>query len=175
MLEARSFVESFDKAKKILEQIKAVYKGEYVIHDVIYASKDKSKSLVDELMRLRLVSKNIWNEKPVVLAVKNTEVKEVGKKASVSLKMQFDTEVEAKKYIEENLLDKFEYCYEFGRTGWQYDVAEGQVDLEDIEGLLSIEVKSKEGEGLRRLVELFEMKNIVKGPSVVRVKELLKR
>ncbi|MEK7148170.1 MAG: hypothetical protein AAB758_02630 [Patescibacteria group bacterium] len=175
MLEARSFVENFDKAKKILEDIKAVYKGEYIIHDIVFSSTDKSKTLTDELLRLRVISKNIWNEKNVILVIKNTEVKEVGKSYTVPLKMQFDTEAEARKYIDENLLDKFEYCYEFGRTGWQYDIGEDQLDLEDIEGLLSIEAKSKTEDGLKKLVKLFEIEDVIKGPSVIKVKELLKR
>lgn len=175
MLEVRSFVQRFDKAKEILEKEKALFKGEYVIHDTIYSSKDKSKTLIDELLRLRVISKNIWNEKNVILVIKNTEVKEVGKNSHIPFRMEFDTGAEAKKYVEENLKDQFEYCYEFSRVGWQFDIGEDQVDLEDIEGLLSIEAKSKTEDGLKKLAELFEMEDVVKGPSVIRVKELLNK
>jgi hypothetical protein len=175
MLEARNFVKSLDEAKKILSANNAVYKGEYKIHDIIYFSKDSQKTFADEFLRLRLVLKNIWDEKEVVVAIKNTEVKEIGKNSNIPLKKYFDTEGEAKGYIENNLLDKFIYSYEFDRMGWQYDLGDDQVDLEDIEGFLSIEVKSETEEGLKRLVNLFNMENILKGPSVVPIKELLKR
>ena len=93
----------------------------------------------------------------------------------VPLKEQFDTREEAEKFIEENLLDTFEYSYEFSRTGWQYNLPEGQVDLEDIEGLYSIEAKAKNEEGLKDLVSVFGITDTIKCPSVVAVKELLKK
>lgn len=175
MLEARTFVENFDKVKEVLKLCNAVFKGEYVLHDIIFASKNSTKTLTDEFLRLRVVSKNIWNEKEVIVAIKNTEVMNVGKNSIVPFKKEFDSKEEAQKFIEENLLDQFKYSYEFSRTGWQYDLPEGQVDLEDIEGLYSIEAKSKTEEGMKRIVKLFNIQDIIKGPSVVAVKKLLKK
>ena len=175
MLEARTFVNNFDKAREVLKSLDAVSKGDYEIHDIIFRSKDLSKTMVDEFLRLRVVPKNIWNEKGIIVAIKQTEVRDIGKNYTIPLKKEFDSREEAQKFIDENLLDKFEYSFEFSRTGEQYDFQEGQVDLEDIEGHLSIEVKSKTEEGLKRLVELFDIKDTIKGPSVVAVKELLKR
>ena len=175
MLEARSIVKSFDKIKGILESENALYKGEYIIHDIIYSSKDRTKTLIDEFLRLRFVQKNIWNEKEVVVAIKKTEVKTVGKNSIVPLKKQFDSVEEAQKYINENLLNRFEPSFEFSRTGWQYDIRGDQVDLENIEGIYSIEVKSESEEGLKKLANTFEMEDVLKGPSVLKVKELLKR
>ncbi len=172
MIEARSFVKNFNQAKKVLEEQKAVYKGEYKIHDKIF--KNKNKPLSEEFLRLRFVLKNIWNEKEVVVVIKNTYVKEFGKNSVTPLKKQFNTNEEAQKFIEENLLNDFEYSFEFGRTGWQYDLGNGeQVDLEDIEGNLSIEIKSETEEGIKNLIYLFGMDEIIKGSSVVKVKELL--
>ncbi len=175
MLEARTFVNDFDKAREVLKLLDAELKGEYEIHDMIFSSKDRSKTLVDEFLRLRIVPRNIWDEKPFIVAIKNTEVREIGKDYTIPLKKQFDSKEEAQKFIDENLLDKFEYSFEFSRIGEQYDFSDGQVDLEDIEGFLSIEIKSKTEEGLKRLAELFDMHYTLKGPSVVAVKELLKK
>ena len=175
MLEARAFLASLDEMKEILNKQNAVYKGEYQIHDIIYSPKDKNKTLTDEFLRLRVISKNIWDEKDVIVAVKNTELKEKGKNSIVPLKKQFDTKEDAQSYINENILDKFEHLYEFDRTGWQYDLGDDQVDMEDIEGHFSIEVKSATEEGLQKLIKLFGLENILKGPSVVEIKELLKR
>ncbi len=173
MLEARSFVKSLDKVREILLNNKAIFKGEYKIHDIIFAS--KNKSLTEEFLRLRIISKNIWNEKDVIVAIKNTELKEKGKNSVIPLKKQFDTQSEGQDYINNNLLNEFKYLYEFDRTGWQYDIREDQIDLEDIEGHYSIEVKSKNEEGLRKLIELFEIEEIIEGPSVVRIREILGR
>jgi hypothetical protein len=175
MLEARVFVENFNKAKEVLEVRKAIFKGEYVIHDIIFAPKDTTKTLVDEFLRLRIVPKNIWNEKEFIVAIKVTEVKDIGKNSVIPLKEQFDTRQEADRFIQQNLLDKFKYSYEFSRIGWQYDLSEGQVDLEDIKGLYSIEAKAKTEEGLKELISLFGITDTIKGPSVVAVKKFLSR
>ncbi len=175
MLEARNFVSDLDAARKVLNEHKAEFKGEYVIHDIIFRSKDKKKTLTDEFLRLRLVPKNIWPDKAVILAIKNTELKSVGKNSVIPLKMQFDKEQEARDYFSENLADQFEYAFEFKRKGWQYFIGTEGVDLEDIEGHCSIEVKSETEEGLKRLTELFGMRNIIVGPSVVAVKTILNR
>lgn len=175
MLEARSFVKSFDRAKEILNTNNAVFKDEYKIRDIIYKAKDPNKSLTDEFLRLRIFIKNIWGEKDFIVAIKNTIVKEVGKNSIIQLKVQFDTEAEAKEYVEKNLLDRFEYLYEFDRVGWQYFIGKDVVDLEDFECHLSLGVKSKTESGLKKLVELFELKDVIKVPSVVAIKELLKK
>lgn len=173
MLEARTLVDNLDKAKEVLKKEGAVFKGEYEIHDIIFSPKDTFKTLREEFLRLRLIPKNIWDEKEVVVSVKNTEVKGIGKNAAIPLKKQFNTKEEAEKFIEENLLDKYEYAYEFSRIGWQYDLGEDQVDLEDIEGHLSIEIKSNTEEGLEKLAQMFEIENTIKGPLVFVLKEIL--
>ena len=175
MLEARNFVPNLDEAKRALKENNADYKGEYFIKDIIFKSKDSSKTLSDEFLRLRLVPQNIWGEKGVILAIKNTELKEVGKNSVIPFKMQFDTEKEARDYIAANLADKFEYDFEFDRTGWQYFIGTQGVDLEDIEGCYSIEVKSETEEGLKKLVNMFNMKDVIVGPSVVAVKSILNK
>lgn len=173
MLEARAFISSFDHAKEVLEREQAQFKGEYIIHDKVYAA--KGKSLTEEFMRLRSIPKNIWPEKSFIVAVKNTELKTIGKNSVIPLKKQFDSKEEAQEYINDNLLDRFEYSYEFERTGWQYDLGEDQVDLEDVEGHLSIELKSKTEEGLKHLVDMFDVHETIEGPSVLAVKEILGR
>jgi hypothetical protein len=175
MLEARTFVDNFDRAKEILKSEGAIFKGEYEIHDIIFSPKDPAKTLSQEFLRLRLVPKNIWNEKEVIVAIKNTEVRKVGKDVTVPLKREFDSREEAEKFISENLLDRFEYAYEFGRVGWQYDLGEDQVDLEDIEGHHSIEIKSKTEEGLEELADLFSITDTLNGPLVASMKHILRK
>ena len=175
MLEARTFVENFDKAKEVLKSMNATLKGEYRIHDIIFTSNDSNKTMVDEFLRLRIIPKNIWKEKDFIVAIKNTEVKNIGKNYTIPLKKEFDSKEEAQNFIDENLLDRFNYSFEFDRIGWQYDLPEGQIDLEDIEGHCSIEVKSKTEEGLKNLVILFDIKDTIKGPSVDAVKNILNR
>src|SRR3989344_124692 len=175
MIEARVVLNNLEEPKKILEKEGAVFKGEYEIRDIIFRSKDPNKSLTDEFLRLRIIKKNIWNEKDFIVSVKNTEEREVGKNSIVSFRKEFDTEEEAREYIEENLLDRFEFDFEFDRVGSQYDLGEDQVDLENNSGQFSMEVKSKTPEGIKKLLKLFDIKEstVLKGPSVLSIKEYL--
>lgn len=177
MFDARVFPESLENAKKILEKQGVILKGEYQIHDFIFASVDPKQTLDKVFLRLRIVPVNIWNEKRVIVAVKNTELQKVGKKSIIPIKEQFDTESEARIFIDKNYSEKFKPDFDFDRKGWQYDLPNGdQVDLEDIEGRFSIEFKSKTEHGLQKLLELFEVnpEDVVKGPSVVVVRDRLK-
>ena len=175
MLEARTFVDTLDNARKVLEQENAIFRGHYVIHDYIYSSKDKSLPLERVFLRLRLIPKNIWNEKNVIVAIKQTELMEVGKNSIIPLRKEFDTEEEGRAFIDQNYSDTFEFVYDFEREGWQYDIGSDQVDLEDIEGHPSIELKSDTTEGLQKLLNTFNIKNTIKGPSVLEVKRILNR
>lgn len=175
MFDARTFPDTLKNAQEILKAQNAIFKGEYLITDKIYNSKDLSQDLNTVFLRLRSVPKNIWEDKPFIVAIKNTEVKNVGKQSIIPLKKQFDTEVEAQEFIDTNYLDQFEFSFQFNRIGWQYFIGEDGVDLEEIEGRPSIEFKSKTEEGLQKLLELFNVKpeEVIKGPSVVAVRDLL--
>jgi hypothetical protein len=173
MIDARNFVNSLDAARNILIAENAVFKGEYDIHDIIYKSKDLSVGIEKTFLRLRIVPLNIWNEKSYIVSIKHTDVKEVGKESIIPVKVQFDTEQEARDFVEKNYSDQFEYDFEFSRKGWQYDLGEDQVDLEDIQGHYSIEFKSKTEEGLKLLLTKFDAKDIIVGPSVMAVKNIL--
>ncbi len=175
MYDARIFLDSIKSARAILEQHNAIHKGDYAIHDIIYASRKAGETLDKVFLRLRLIPKNIWNEKSVIVAIKNTEIQEVGKRSIVPVKKEFDAKDEAEVYIKNNYEHQFEYSYEFDRSGSQYDLGQDQIDLEDIEGNYSIEFKSPTQEGLQKLLQMFNVKeeDIIKGPSVVAIKRLL--
>ncbi len=176
MLEARQFVKEIDTARKLLEQNNALFKGEYVCRDIIFSPRDISRSLGDKFLRLRVNEKNIWNEKYVIVAIKQTEKKEVGKNSIIPLRKEFDSEVEARGYIEKNLSELYKQDFEFTRTGWQYDLGEDQVDLERVENLkdcYTIEIKSPTEAGLKRLATIFGLTSPIQGPIVVAMKVLL--
>ena len=175
MFDARTFVETIDTARALLEKKKAIFQGEYAIHDVIFAPKESGLKIDHIFLRLRSIPKNIWNEKSVIVAIKQTEQRKVGKQSLIPLKKQFDTEKEARDFIEAHYSNQFEYLFEFNRIGFQYDLGSDQVDLEDIEGLHSIEFKSDTEEGLLKLLTLFDAKEVINGPSVVSIKDLLGR
>lgn len=176
MLEARAFVDSLGGARTVLEKEQAIFRGEYFIRDTIYRSKNPKESLTDVFLRLREVRKNIWNEKPIVVAIKKTECKAVGKHSHIPVKIQYDSLEEARNYIQEMYGEQFEYAFDFERIGWQYDIGANQVDLEIVnDTYCTIECKSETEEGLRRLTDTFGITDIlIDGPSVVVIEKLLK-
>jgi len=172
MLDARTFPPNLTTARTILTERNRNFKGEYEIRDLIYKSKDPSQTLATVFLRLRFIPLNIWNEKQVIVSIKNTELKSVGKQSIIPVKEQFDTEADARAFIEQNYSDTFEFDFEFSRRGWQYDLNGDQVDLEEIESYTSIEYKSKTEEGLRALLDTFGVTDdqVLKGPSVIEMR-----
>ncbi len=175
MFDARIFINEIESVRKILVENNAQFKGEYKIHDYIYSSKDKTMGLDKVFLRLRLIPLNIWNEKSVVVVIKNTELGSIGKRSIIPLKVEFNNESEARKYIKDNLLNEFEFDYDFERKGWQYDLGNDQIDLEDIQGRYSVEFKSPSIDELNNLLSKFNIKpdQVIKGPSVVEIKKYL--
>lgn len=177
MLDARTFPPNLTTARTILTEKNWNFKGEYEIRDLIYKSKDPSQTLATVFLRLRFIPLNIWNEKQVIVSIKNTELKSVGKQSIIPVKEQFDIEADARAFIEQNYSDTFEFDFEFSRRGWQYDLNGDQVDIEEIESYASIEYKSKTEEGLRALLDTFGVTDdeVLKGPSVIEMRNRIVR
>ncbi|MDN5274469.1 MAG: hypothetical protein JWP06_370 [Candidatus Saccharibacteria bacterium] len=178
MIEARIFTDSLDEAKTILTAQKAINKGRYKIIDEIFQSTDPSIPLIEEFLRLRVLPENIWDDKAVVLAIKTTELQAVGKNSDVPLRLQFDKKDDAETYYTQHLSNDYTTAFSFSRIGWQYIMPNGNVvDLEIIDDKYpSIEFKSQTSDGIEKLLSLFGISNeeVITGPSVVAVKELLK-
>ena len=176
MLEARAFVKEIESVRKILIEKQAIFKGEYRCRDIVFYPTDPNKGLEDELLRLRINEKNIWNEKDVIVAIKKTEKRDIGKNSVILARTEFDHEVDARKYIDKNFSDDFKLDFEFTRTGWQYDLEDNQVDLERVENIpdcYTIEIKSKTDDELKKLVKMFSLPEPIKGPTVVAMKKLM--
>jgi len=179
MIEARVFTDNLDDARMTLAGLNAENQGRYTIDDEIYRNIDDSILLVDEFLRLRAIPENIWDEKPVILALKQTELRLLGKNSHIPLKLQFDTKEEAKEYYAEQLAEEYIFDFSFSRIGWQYFLPNGDiVDLEVLEDeYASIEFKSNTDDGIKRLIGTFAINedDVMKGPSVVAFKQVLQR
>lgn len=177
MIEARAFVDSLHPARKVLANERAEFKGYYEIDDAIYRSIDDTVPLSDEFLRLRVLPVNIWPDKDVVLAVKRTNLHAIGKHSDIPTKLQFDSREEAERYVHQHFSHDYVFDYSFFRVGWQFRMPNSDVvDLETIEDRYhTIELKSETDEGIAALLAKFAIKDsdVIKGPSVVAVKQLL--
>lgn len=177
MIEARVFTENLDIARQKLTELDASCQGRYKIDDMIYRNVDETITLTDEFLRLRVVPENIWDEKAVILALKQTKLRTLGKNSHIPLKLQFDNKSDAEAYYTQNLKNEYVFDFSFSRIGWQYFLPNGDVvDLEILEDdYPSVEFKSQTDEGIRRLLGVFAINNddVMKGPSVVAFKDVL--
>jgi adenylate cyclase class IV len=178
MIEARTFVSEIDTLRSRLEENGAVFKGEYVLRDKIYSSYNPPKGLDDEFLRVRTHLKDIWGNPKVLVAVKIHKQKEIGVDTEVPLKKGFQTEEEAIKFVDENLLDHYKYEYEFSCTGWQYALGEDEIDLERVDDLTdfyTVEFKSETVEGLKKLESLLGLTDVIRGPIASHMKALIEQ
>lgn len=177
MIEARAFGVDIESIRAILERKGAVNKGRYEIRDTIYARKDGSAQISDEFLRLRVMPLNIWDEKSIVVAVKQTKLRAIGKQSYIPVRQEFDTIEEATSYIKEHLDGVYKKDFAFFRVGWQYILPNSDVvDLEIIENTHnSVEIKSETNVGIKQLAQQLNIKpeQFVKGPSVSAVRRLL--
>ncbi len=178
MIEARAFVLELDSARAILNVLNAEYKGHYRIHDTIFKNIITKNSLSNEFLRLRHIPENIWQDKPVILAIKKTTPRDIGKVSDIPTKLQFDTTAAAKSYYNSKLSDTYAEDFAFWREGWQYFLPNGDVvDLEIVEDkFATIELKSETDYGISLLIKRFKIpkSQIIIGPSVVAVRKLIK-
>lgn len=178
MIEARVFIDNLDDAKKVLAKEKAQLQGSYKIHDTIYRHRDSNVPLIEEFLRLRVIPENIWDDKAVILAVKRTNLHQVGKDSAIPLRLSFDTRREAENYYTQYLKDTYEKDFDFWRIGWQYFLPNGDVvDLEIVEDTYpTIEFKSETDIGIKKLADTLGInrRKVITGPSVVAIRKILK-
>ncbi len=160
MIECRGIILNIEDTKKEVEKLGAVFKSEYMFKDIIFIPNKDYFNLSDDFLRMRVYTKTNWPTKKIVLVRKQTEFKSIGKVDKIILKEEFDTEKDALEFINKNLAPEFKQGFEFSRTGWQYQLEDKRIFIEDIKGFkpsVEIEVNTEE-----ELTPLFEKLNIIK-------------
>lgn len=162
MIEGRAIISGIEDTRKKVEQLGATFKGEYIFKDVIFIPKKDDFNLSDDFLRMRVYSKTNWPTKNVVLVRKQTEFKSTGKIDKIILKKEFDTENEALNFVEESLSSEFIMGFEFSRTGWQYQLENHRIFIENVEDFKpSIEIEAETEEELKSLFDKFDIIEII--------------
>jgi adenylate cyclase class IV len=171
MIEARAVVESVEKARNSVESLGAEFKSDYAFKDIIYVPKKADYNLSDDFLRVRVMTKRNWPTKDVILVRKQTEWKEHGKLDNIVLREEFDTEEEAVDYIDKHLSTEFERGFEYSREGWQYQLGDSRIFVEDIGGYgPSVEVEADTEQQLQDILDKIGVKEVVKEsvPEIMR-------
>lgn len=152
MIETRFRVESIEQAKEKVASLDGRLKGEYTFKDIVLAKQGEC-DLRNGFLRLRVYKKNNRPTKKAVLERKQTKFDGKGKTSKAVLRKEFDTEEDAIAYAREQV-PGIERKFEYSRQGWEYEVRNSRVFVEDIEGLYpTAEVEAPDAETLKRLVD----------------------
>ena len=168
MIEARAVIESIEKAKSAVESLGGELKSNYAFKDIIFIPKSGNFDLNKEFVRIRVYTKTDWPTKDVVLIKKQAEWKKQGKVDKTLLKKEFDTEQEAFDFIEKNLPD-LKKGFEYSREGWQYQLGNSRIFIEDIKGYkptIEIEAEDKLDNLFDKIGVLEKLKDSV--PEIIR-------
>jgi adenylate cyclase class IV len=157
MAESRAIISDINGTRKKIEQLGAIYKGEYVFKDVIFIPQKADFNLNDDFLRLRIYTKNNWPTKNFVLVRKQRS--ELPKIGSSVFKKEFAAEKEALEFIDKEFSSEFKRGFEFSRTGWQYNLDNDHLFVEAVENfkpMIEIETESEQ-----KLKLLFDKIGIV--------------
>lgn len=159
MIEGRAIIKDIEETRQALIKLGAECVAEYQFKDIIFVPRTDT-SLNDDYIRIRVYSKNNWPTKNVVVMRKKAKFHAVGKEDTIVLKKEFDSEDEARQYIEQEFNDSFIFGFEFSRVGWQYSMGEYRLFVEDIEKMppvIEIEAGTEEA-----LAQLYKNIGIIK-------------
>ena len=162
MIEGRAVIENIEKTKVSVESLEGKFKSHYILKDIIFIPKKEDYNLNDDFIRVRVNIKSDWPTKKVILIRKQTEFKKIGKIDKVILKEEFDTEEDAFAFIK-NKLPEFQKGFDYKRDGWQYQLNNNRIFIEDIKGWKSsIEIEAESEEELKKLFDKIGILELVK-------------
>jgi len=150
MKEVRVVVKDLGSVKSKLESLGAEFKDDYSFNIVIFVPSGGQVS--KEYLRLKVYEVNNWDSKGFILTHKK---KDNGWKCL--LKKEFDTEEEVMNFIHDEFKG-FEMAFEFFREGWQYQLGDVRIFVEDVKGFKpSVEIEAETRGDLDKVLKEFEV------------------
>jgi hypothetical protein len=147
MIETRAIILDIQETKKKIENLGAIFQGDYVYKDIILVSNDENNDLCDGYLRLRVYMKNNWATKNCILVRKQAKSFNADINKKFILKKEFDSENEALNFVNEEFSGEFQRGFEYSRQGWQYQLENNHIYIEQVEDLkpmIEVEAESEE-------------------------------
>ena len=142
----------------ILQKLGVTKKAEFEFYDLIYQNKNGT-SITEDTLKVRVYQKNEWNSKSVLVIQKTAPVINGTKEDKVLLREQFDTVDEALAFINQKLIDQYNFLFKLEKSGIQYSNDNLDVWVEDIKGIgISIEFGSNDEKIIEDAITLFDVK-----------------
>lgn len=158
MFYARIILNNKDNLQQILNDLQAQKKSDFSFYDLVYLNRDGS-SITDDTLKIRVYQHNEWNSKAVLVIRKKAERINGVKEDKFLVREEFDTEEEAKSFVEDNYRDTFDYVFRLEKTGEEYQNDNLRIWIEDIKDMgISIEFGSESQESVEEVIKMFDVK-----------------
>lgn len=171
MVSGRAVIKDIKQTKSQVESMGGEFKSHYILKDIIFLPmQEKNYNLSDDFVRVRVNIKSNWVTKKVILVRKQTRFNQTGKVDNIVLREEFDTLEEAFEYIE-NKIPKFEKGFEFEKQGWQYQLGDERIFIEDTQDWKpSVEITTQSDQKLKELFDSLRVVEVVKlsVPEIIR-------
>ncbi len=166
--EVRGKIEDVKCARESAEKMDAISKGFYSRTDFIFKIKD-----VNDVLRLTIYEINNRQSKNYIFTHKTTEWFGNVKTDKIILENKFDTNEEVTNFMKDHYGD-FEEIIKYSRIGWEYELNEKNIFIENIEKLGPvIEIESDNKDDLENLLKIFDVSDIFSEPTSEIMRKLL--
>ena len=133
-----------DNVDEVIKKYDLKFKCDFSFYDLIYVNKDGT-SITDDTLKIRVYQINHWNSKNVLVIRKVAPLINGSKEDKVLLREDFDTVEEAKEYVNDNLLNEYEFAFKLQKSGNQYGNDDLDLWKEDVINLgISVEIGSED-------------------------------
>ena len=133
-----------DNVDEVIKKYDLKFKCDFSFYDLIYVNKDGT-SITDDTLKIRVYQINHWNSKNVLVIRKVAPLINGSKEDKVLLREEFDTVEEAKEYVNDNLLNEYEFAFKLQKSGNQYGNDDLDLWKEDVINLgISVEIGSED-------------------------------
>lgn len=132
--------------------------SEYGFYDLVYLNRNGA-SITEDTLKVRVYQKNEWDSKAVLVIQKRAVIEDGTKVDKVLTREQFDTELEALKYVEDNFSSSYDFAFKFSKTGIEYKNETIRVWVEDVENIgITLELEAEDADTLNSFITNFNIK-----------------
>ncbi len=146
-----------DNVDEVVKQYGLKYKYDFSFYDLVYVNVDGT-SITDDTLKIRVYQINHLKNKNVLVIRKVASLVNGSKEDKVLLREEFDTEEDAQKYVNDNLLKDYNFAFKLQKRGIQYCNEKFDLWKEDISDLgISVEIGSDDNDLME---EVFSSLNV---------------
>ena len=147
-----------DNVDEVIKKYKLNFKCDFSFYDLVYVNRDGT-TITDDTLKIRVYRVNHWNNKNVLVIRKVAQVVNGTKEDKFLLREEFDTVEEAQRFVNDTLLENYEFAFKLQKRGVQYRNEKMDLWKEDILDLgISVEIGSENDKLMEELLASLDIK-----------------